>query len=116
MSKTTDDINKARVAGVKEYVAAHYGDDLSLATLAEVVHVAPMTLCHIFKRLTGQRVSQFIIHVRIREASKRLRQTNLDIKSISYECGFNTMTNFNRQFKRLTGCTPTEYRTGDRKQ
>lgn len=108
--KTTERINKARVEKVKAYVSTHYVDDLRLAFLAEMVNVAPTTLCHIFKQQTSMCLFDYIIGVRIREAAHKLLHTDMDVKNVCYECGFSTLTNFNRQFKKLLGCTPTEFR------
>lgn len=113
--RTTEQINKARVDKVKAFVDTHYGEDLRLVDLAEMVNVAPTTLCHIFKDHTGVRLFDYITGVRIAEAKRKLIETNLGIKAISYGCGFSTLTNFNRHFKNLIGHTPTEYREMNRK-
>lgn len=106
----TNKINLARVSTVKNYIDQHYNEDLALSKLSEVVSLVPTSLCHIFKDVTGMKVSDYIIRVRISHAVRMLRTTDKEVKSIAYECGFNTLTNFNRHFKHLMGCTPTELR------
>ena len=108
--ETTIELNRARAQKVQEYILRHYGQDLTLTVLAAQVNIVPTTLCHVFKEVTGQRVSDYIIQVRISQVAKLLRETDLEVQTIAYECGFSTQTNFNRHFKRLMGCTPTEYR------
>ena len=109
--ETTNELNRARAQKVQEYIRRHYGQDLTLSLLAEQVNLVPTSLCHVFKQVTGQRVSDYIIQVRIIQATRLLRETDQEVQLIAYECGFNTQTNFNRYFKRLMGCTPTEYRS-----
>ena len=108
--ETTIEVNRARAQKVQEYILRHYGQDLTLTVLAAQVNIVPTTLCHVFKQVTGQRVSDYIIQTRISQAARLLRETTLEVQTIAYECGFSTQTNFNRHFKRLLGCTPTEYR------
>lgn len=108
--ETTIELNRARAQKVQEYILLHYGEDLTLTVLAAQVNIAPTTLCHVFKQVTGQRVSDYIIQTRISQVARLLRETETEVQLIAYECGFSTQTNFNRHFKRLMGCTPTAYR------
>lgn len=108
--ETTIEVNRARAQKVQEYIHRHYGEDLTLAMLAEQVNLVPTSLCHVFKQVTGLRVSDYLIQTRVSQAARLLRETSLEVKAIAYACGFSTQTNFNRHFKRLMGCTPTEYR------
>jgi AraC-like DNA-binding protein len=113
--ETTNELNRARTQKVQEYIRRHYGQDLTLSLLAEQVNLVPTSLCHVFKQVTGERVSDYIIQVRISQAARLLRETDQEVQTIAYECGFSTQTNFNRHFKRLMGCTPTEYRLKQKK-
>ena len=109
--ETTNELNRARAQKVQEYIRRHYGQDLTLSLLAEQVNLVPTSLCHVFKQVTGQRVYDYILETRINHAARLLRETTSEVKTIAYECGFSTLTNFNRHFKRLMGYTPTEYRS-----
>lgn len=111
--KTTNEVNQARISNVQEYISRHYREELSLSELAVVANLAPSTLCHIFKRMTGRSIFQHISAVRIQHVKEMLQNTELTIKAIAYDCGFSTLTNFNRQFKSQTGCTPTEWRSAN---
>ena len=97
----TIEVNLTRVQKVQEYIQKHYGEDLTLAILAEQVNLVPTSLCHIFKRVTGQRVSDYLVQTRINQAARLLRETSMEVKTITYACGFSTQTNFNRHFKRI---------------
>lgn len=108
--KDITDINQARVTAVQDYIRKHYGEELKLSELAAIANVVPTTLCHLFKNETGCTVSDFISEVRISRAEEMLIGTDETVRKIAFECGFSTLTNFNRLFKRLRGCTPTELR------
>ncbi len=108
--ETKNEINLFRIAAVKKYICRHYGDELRLSTLAAQANIVPTSLCHIFKAYTGRTVSDFITEVRIKHATDKLLHTKETVRQIAYECGFSTLTNFNRHFKKLMGCTPTELR------
>ncbi len=108
--ETNDALNLKRISMVEDYISLHYRDDLKLSKLADVVSMTPTSLCHIFNRYHNKRISDIIVETRIQHAKEMLKSTNLKIRFVAYECGFNTLTNFNRLFKRLTGMTPTEYK------
>lgn len=108
--ETNNDINLTRIKAVQDYIRLHYGDELKLSELAALANLVPTSLCHIFKAYTEHTVSDFITEVRIKKAADKLLNTNETVKGIAYECGFSTLTNFNRHFKKFMGCTPTELR------
>lgn len=112
--KTTNEVNQSRVSKVQEYISCHYREELTLSELAGVANMAPTSLSHLFKKVTGGCLSDYIIAVRIQNAKELLQNSDHTIKAIAYDCGFSTLTNFNRQFKRLTGCTPTELRESNK--
>ena len=108
--ETDNNVNQTRVNTVKDYIAKHYRDELRLAELADLANVVPTSLCHIFKSQTGNTLSSYIAQVRIGHAKELLLNGDTAVKQIAYECGFSTVTNFNRLFKKYAGCTPTELR------
>lgn len=114
--KDITDINRARITAVQDYIRKHYGEELKLSELAAVANVVPTTLCHIFKNEVGCTVSDFISEVRINRAAEMLLNTDETVRIIAFECGYSTLTNFNRQFKKHMGCTPTEYRERRKKE
>lgn len=108
--ETNDVLNLKRISMVEDYISLHYRDDLKLSELADLVSMTPTSLCHIFKRYHNKRISDIIVETRIQHAKEMLISTDIKIRFVAYECGFSTLTNFNRLFKRLTGMTPTEYK------
>ena len=108
--ETDNNVNLIRITTIQDYINLHYRDELRLTKLAALANVVPTSLCHIFRQQAGTTVSAYIGRVRIRHAAEMLCNTSEPVKTIAYECGFSTLTNFNRLFKRIMGCTPTEWR------
>ena len=63
-----------------------------------------------FKEYVGLSAIEYITHFRIEKACKELAGTNKSVMEIAFECGFSNLSNFNRQFRRIAGCSPTKYR------
>ena len=99
-----------RVARVKEYVSAHYMDEIRLEQLAAMVSMSPTAFSRFFKLRTGKSLSDFIVDVRLGAAARKLVDTDEPVSSVCFDCGFNTLSNFNRLFRNRKGCSPTEFR------
>ena len=69
-----------------------------------------MVFCRFFKKSTSKTFTSFLNEYRINHATKLLAETDQDVKSICYESGFNNLSNFFRNFKRITNHTPNAYR------
>lgn len=102
--------NSDRLHRIFEYISANYNKPLSLAEIAEYVNVSVSTLSHFFKSNTGVSVSDYILSVRVGAAAQMLIRTSRSISEICYACGFNSCQYFNRQFKRIERCSPSEFR------
>ena len=63
-----------------------------------------------FKRITGTSIVTYITQIRIKKACEMLLNTNKQVVQIAMECGFDNLSNFNRQFKKNAGCSPLKYR------
>ena len=68
------------------------------------------SFCRYFKPRANKTFTRFVNDIRIGHARKLLQEDNLTISQISYECGFNTLSNFNKQFKSIVLMRPHEYR------
>lgn len=82
-------------------------------TLEEIAHSAGMSrsyFCAVFKRLNGLSVWDYITKKRIALAVDYIRKGEHSVTQIAMLCGYNTMANFNRSFKMVTHCTPSQYR------
>jgi len=98
------------ISRIKEYVYSHLEDDLSIITLAELVHFNPSYLSRLFKQVTGTNLSDFIAEAKLNRARELLEKTDLKIYEIARAIGYESPSYFNRFFKNSVGMTPQEYR------
>ena len=95
---------------MKEYMKANLDSKISLELLSEKVHLAPSYLSRYFKEKTGETISEYLFRIRIERATELLRTTSYSITEICTFCGYSSMGNFQRYFKKLVNMTPSEYR------
>ncbi|MEX1056587.1 MAG: AraC family transcriptional regulator [Natronospirillum sp.] len=95
---------------VTEYVQNNFHGDIRLSKAAERVHMTDSTFSRFFKKNAGIGFSDYLNKLRIARACTLLRESELKIIAVCQECGYNNLSNFNRQFMREKGMTPTEYR------
>ena len=98
-----------RMQLVHDYVLGHFPDDISLDTVADLAGMTSPAFCRYFKARANKTFSEFVSEVRIGHACKLLMNGKLTITQISFESGFRTLSNFNRQFKDITNQTPSAY-------
>lgn len=94
-----------------EYVQHHFAEDISLEQAADVAGYSKFYFTRIFKECTGQTFMEYLRSVRISEAEKLLLDNQTPISSIAFQSGFSSLTTFNRIFKQIKGCAPSEYRS-----
>lgn len=99
-----------RVLKVKDYINAHITDELRLDQLAALVGMTSTAFSRYFKLRTGKNLSEYIVDIRLGQAARRLVDTTDSVSEICWDCGFNTLSNFNRLFRKRKGCNPTEFR------
>ena len=99
-----------RILKVKNYISKNYTDELRLPQLAQIAGMSPSAFSRFFKLHTGRNLSDYIIDIRLGYAARMLVDTSRSISEISFQCGFNNLSNFNRIFKRKKGCAPSEFR------
>jgi two-component system response regulator YesN len=93
-----------------EYIHAHITESLTLQQVARYVHVSKNYFCHLFKKHTGMNFIDYVIEIRMNLAKRYLRNHDLKIYEVAELCGFGDVKYFSKLFKRVTGCTPLEYR------
>ncbi len=114
-AKIDDSTDSRRVRKIYEYINSHYTDQITLEDLANLIGMTPVALSRFFKLRSGRTISDYIIDIRLGNATRLLVNTTNSISEICYECGFNNLSNFNRIFKRKKDCSPTEFRENFRK-
>jgi AraC-like DNA-binding protein len=100
-----------RLQPVLDFIASHYHESITLDMLARILEVTPQHLCTIFRKVTGQRVFEYINQVRI-QASKADLIANPDkpVRDIAHDCGFDDVSYFCSIFKRFEQTTPGDFR------
>jgi AraC-like DNA-binding protein len=102
--------SQRRINEVVNYVIDNYKDNISLVEASKIVNMSESAFSRYFMKTTGNRFSEFVSRVRLGRACVMLYETDKNISTIAFESGYNNLANFNRQFVKLKGKTPKEYR------
>ncbi len=94
----------------KEFIHEHQAEDISLTQVARAVNTSTFYFCKMFKKVTGINFTDYLSRVRIEKSKNLLLNPNLRVSEIAFEVGFQSLTHFNRVFKKILGQTPTDYR------
>ena len=95
---------------VHAYVLKHFREKISLEDVASIANMSPSSFSRYFKIHANKTFSDFLTEIRIGYSCKLLTSQTIDIAQVGYDSGFNTQSNFNRQFKAFTHYNPLEYR------
>ncbi len=98
------------IVKAKQFIADNYSEALSLEQVAKAVNTSSFYFCKMFKRITGLNFTEYVSRVRIERAKNLLLNPNLRISEIAFEVGFQSLTHFNRVFRKMVGLSPTDYR------
>ncbi len=99
-----------RMGQVYEFVMKNFKDKITLEQAAEIANLSVSAFSRYFKTRVNKSFSDFLSEVRISHACKLLHEEEMNISETSFECGFFTLSNFNKQFKERTGKTPLAYK------
>ncbi|HEV7286591.1 MAG TPA: AraC family transcriptional regulator [Kaistia sp.] len=103
-------MDRGRIDRVLDHVHRHFAERLTLDGLADIAALSPSGLHRLFLRHTGQSVTGYLARLRIGAACALLSGGTRPIAMIADEVGYDSLANFNRQFKAQRGLTPRQYR------
>lgn len=98
-----------KLEAVYEYIYNHFNSDISLEKVAEVACMNPSAFSRYFKKAHGKNFIKYVNELRVNYACKLILDNKYAIIDICFESGFNNLSNFNRQFKMITGSAPSNY-------
>ncbi|WKN42086.1 AraC family transcriptional regulator [Tunicatimonas pelagia] len=109
-TNTLKEDDTERMNEVYAYVMKHFKEKVTITTLAELTNMTPTSFSRYFKTHANKTFSDFISEIRVGHACKLLIEQEMNVSQIGYESGFQTLSNFNRQFKQITKRTPLRYK------
>jgi YesN/AraC family two-component response regulator len=107
---TTLNAKTDRLSEVYKYITTNYYNDISLDEISKIANISANSFCRLFKQRTNRHFIEYLNEVRISNACKYLQETNLNVSEIAFQCGYKTLSNFNKIFKKTTCLSPNEYR------
>ncbi|MFT4032152.1 MAG: AraC family transcriptional regulator [Siphonobacter sp.] len=102
--------NSRRIEKAFEYMRSNYKKKLTLIEVARIVNMPEVSFSRFIKKSTGKTFVDSLNEIRLGHASRLLIDTNQTIAEVSYKCGYNNLSYFNRTFLKKNGCTPREFR------
>lgn len=97
-----------------DYMNKNYADNITIEQLAEIAHISKSYFMRRFKETAGVGAIEYLSQIRIKRVCSILAKTDKTATEAAFECGFRNLSNFNRQFLNIVGCTPREYRKMNR--
>ncbi|HRI83732.1 MAG TPA: PocR ligand-binding domain-containing protein [Opitutaceae bacterium] len=98
------------IARARIYIAKHQGDELSLNEVAKAVNMSAFYFCKTFKKATGMTFTDYLARVRVEKVRNLLLNPHKRVSEAAYEAGFQSLSQFNRVFRRIAGESPSTYR------
>jgi AraC-like DNA-binding protein len=92
------------------YIVENISGDIRMAEAAALAGMSETRFSRVFKRVSGRNFVDFVRKLRVAQACRLLRQTDMTVSTICFDVGFGNLSNFNRQFREEMGASPTEYR------
>lgn len=94
-----------------EFMMEHFSEGVRVEDLARISHLSQSHFMSCFKKAVGVSAMEYLAQLRVKAACEALASSEKRISEIALSCGYGNLSNFNRQFKRIAGCTPREYRS-----
>jgi len=100
----------ANMARARQFIEKHQAEPMSLGRVARVANISKHYFCKMFKKATGISFIEYLSRVRVEKSKTLLVDPNSRISEAAFASGFQSMTNFNRAFRRIVGRSPTQFR------
>lgn len=107
----TEPQDSAKIDIVFKHVNQNFKEHISLDEIAEKVSMTVPAFCRYFKKVTGKTFTKLVNEYRVVHATKLLSESQMSIADVSFECGFNNFSHFNKLFKEFTGKSASKYRS-----
>lgn len=98
------------VSRAKKYIKERFQEKITLDEASQAVNASTRHFCKVFKQATGMTFTDYLARTRVEKAKQLLQNPHLRVSEIAFETGFESISQFNRSFKRITGKSPTQYR------
>lgn len=98
-----------KIIQVYKYLIANFKNPITVNEVASHVHMTSTSFCRFFRKRTHKSFTQYVNEIRVGYSCKLLIEKNCNINEAAYESGFENLSNFNKQFKKVKKITPTEY-------
>lgn len=98
------------VQKAREYIDKHKTEPLTLSAVAKAAGASVFHFCKVFRKSTGLKFTDYVARVRLEDAKTELLNPNKRVSEVAYDVGFQSLTQFNRLFKRVFGQSPTDFR------
>jgi len=108
--KTRFNTGSKRIATIHEYLMNNYTDEINLDKISNLVNMAKGSICRFFKENVGLTIFEYLNKIKVEFACKLLMNRDLAMLDVCFDSGFNNLSHFNKQFRKITGLTPTDYR------
>lgn len=105
---TFEDYDKMKI--IYEYVQKNFSEKITLEEVSNIASMSTVSFNRFIKKRTGKTFVNYINDIRIGYAARWLAEKDLSISEIAFKSGFNNIANFNRSFKTIKKCTPSQYR------
>ena len=105
-----DESGNKRMSDIYNYIRENYFNPISLENIAKVAKMSPFSFSRFFKKNSGAGFVEYLNQVRTNKACYLLRETEYQVQDIAAECGFGSISNFNKHFRKSEGISPRDYR------
>jgi AraC-like DNA-binding protein len=102
-------VESIRIWKARNFIQEHSSEELSLSKVAKAANTSANYLSEKFKEATGTNFVKYVARARFEKAAALLRETDLRVSEIAFAAGFQSLSQFNRVFKKFGGKSPTEY-------